>query len=58
MRTNTSNVTFCTPVTPNEDLGRLPAASYELEVDEEETQVTKRTGYRRASIFFSGGTSQ
>jgi hypothetical protein len=52
MRTRPSTVTFQRPFTLNRDVGELPAGTYNIEIDEEEIQVTDWTAYRRVAIYF------
>lgn len=52
MRTRKSTVSFHCPFTLNRDVGELPPGSYDIEIDEEEIQLTDRTAYRRAAIYF------
>jgi hypothetical protein len=52
MRTRKSTVSFQCPFTLNRDVGELPPGSYDIEIDEEEIQLTDRTAYRRVAIYF------
>lgn len=52
MRTRKSTVSFHCPFTLNRDVGELPPGSYDIEIDEEEIQLTDRTAYRRVAIYF------
>ena len=52
MRTRKSTVSFQRPFTLKRDVGELPAGSYDIEIDEDEIQVTDRTAYRRVAIYF------
>ena len=52
MHTRKSTVSFQCPFTLNRDVGELPPGSYDIEIDEEEIQLTDRTAYRRVAIYF------
>ena len=52
MRTRKATVSFHCPFTLNRDVGELPPGSYDIEIDEEEIQLTDRTAYRRVAIYF------
>lgn len=51
MRTRKSTVTFQRPFKLNKDIGELPPATYDIEIDEEEIQATGRTAYRRVAVY-------
>ena len=51
MRTTKSTVTFNAPFTLNNNVGELPAGTYEVEVDEEEIVAVDVTGYRRVGTL-------
>jgi len=51
MRTTKSTVTFNRSFTLNGGLGELPAGTYDIEVDEEETCGIERTVYRRIATL-------
>lgn len=52
MRTTKSAVTFRRPFVLNEDVGELPAGSYDVEMDEEEMSFADRLAYRRVATHF------
>jgi len=51
MRTTRSTVTFHAPFTLNPVVGELPAGTYDIEVDEEDTIVGERTVYCRVATL-------
>ena len=59
MRTTLSTIVFQRPFTLNKDIGELPAGSYALEIDEDETETSERTVRVRvaAHLFVRNGRS-
>ena len=52
MRTTKTKVTFHDSFILNQNVGELPAGSYNIEIDEEEILTSGRSGYRRTAIYF------
>jgi len=52
MRTSKSTITFRRPFILNDNVGELPAGSYDIEIDEEEILGADRIGYRRIATYF------
>jgi hypothetical protein len=51
MLTTQSAVTFSAPFTLNNDIGELPAGTYDIEVDEVEFLAGENIGYRGVSTL-------
>jgi hypothetical protein len=61
MRTSKSTVTSAAPFVLNNNIGELPAGTYDVEVDEQPIVVAGRTAHRRVAtllIIRSTGTSR
>ena len=50
-RTTASTITFQAPFTLNENVGQLPAGTYEIEVDEEAIALGERPAFRRVATL-------
>ena len=51
MRTRKSQVTFHAPFKLNNDVGELPAGTYDIEVDEESIEAGQQRAYRRVATL-------